>query len=114
MQLIERAGLSGDRPLFSAVTLQEGKEMYGEQPISYSCLRGMLLLTDICLPVEAFGTHTLKAGGATLAANQGVPDRVWMEHGGWYSSRAAAGNVKSSREVELSVTHSLFGRPPAH
>ena len=115
MQLIERAGLSGGRPLFSAVTLQEGKEVYGQQPISYSCLRGMMLtaIADIGLPVEAFGTHSLRAGGATLAANRGVPDRVWMEHGGWKSSRAAAGYVKSSREVKLSVTHSMFGRPSA-
>ncbi|CAL8465739.1 g5275 [Coccomyxa elongata] len=55
--------------------MEEGKEVYGEQPISYSCLRGMLLaaIADIGLPVEAFGTHSLRAGGATLAANQGPP-----------------------------------------
>ncbi|CAL8467227.1 g6763 [Coccomyxa elongata] len=52
--------------------MEEGKEVYGAQPISYSCLRGMLLaaIADIGLPVEAFGTHSLRAGGATLAANQ--------------------------------------------
>ena len=78
MQLIERAGLSGGRPLFFAVTLQQGREVYGEQPTSYSCLRGMMLaaIADIGLPVEAFGTHTMRAGGATMADNQGVPDRV--------------------------------------
>ncbi|CAL8472192.1 g11734 [Coccomyxa elongata] len=55
--------------------MEEGKEVYGAQPISYSCLRGMLLaaIADIGLPVEAFGTHSLRAGGATLAANQGPP-----------------------------------------
>ncbi len=43
MQLIERAGLSAARPLLSAMTLQEGRDVYGEQAILYSCLRGMML-----------------------------------------------------------------------
>ena len=115
LKLIDRAKLSGARPLFSAVTVQDGKEVYGNQPISYSHTRELLLraFRDVGLPAEQFGTHSLRAGGATLAANQGVPDRVWMEHGGWKSAKAAAGYVKSSKEVKLSVTHSMFGMSAA-
>lgn len=115
MRFIERANSSGARPLFSAVSILDGEEVYGDQPISYSHMRTLFLsaVAEIGLAVEHFGTHSMRAGGATMAANQGVPDRIWMEHGGWKSSKAAAGYVKSSREAKLSVTHSMFGQPAA-
>ena len=41
------------------------------------------LFERIGLPSAMFGTHSCRAGGATLAANLGIPGRLWMEHGGW-------------------------------
>ena len=58
--------------------------------------------------MQNFGLHSLRAGGATLAANSGVPDRLWMEHGGWRSFRSAVGYVKTSSEVKASVTNAMF------
>ena len=106
------AGLAdGDRPLFSAVSVHEGQEVYGSTPISYQSLRkGVLeVFEEVGLPAQKFGLHSLRAGGATLAANSGVSDRLWMEHGGWRSFRSAVGYVKTSSEVKASVTKAMFG-----
>ena len=110
--LMGHAGLAdGDRPLFSAISVREGQEVYGSTPISYQSLRkGVLaVFQEVGLPVQKFGLHSLRAGGATLAANSGVSDRLWMEHGGWRSFRSAVGYVKTSSEVKASVTKAIFG-----
>ncbi len=68
------------------------------------------MFQEVGLPVEKFGMHSMRSGGATLAANSGVPDRLWMEHGGWKSFRSAVGYVKTSSEVKASVTKAMFDR----
>ena len=111
--LINHAELvDGNRPLFSAVSVQDGREVYGSTPISYQSLRkGMLeVFREVGLPKEKFGTHSMRSGGATLAADSGVPDRLWMEHGGWKSFRSAVGYVKTSSEAKASVTKAMFCR----
>ena len=35
-----------------------------------------------------FGLHSLRSGGATMAANSGVSDRVFQRHGRWKSMQA--------------------------
>ena len=109
--LIRHAGLvDGSRPLFSAVTRCQGREVYGSTPISYGCLRVAMLevFLEVGLPKEKFGTHSMRSGGATLAANSGVPDRLWMEHGGWKSFRSAVGYVKTSKKAKASITKAMF------
>ena len=61
--------------------------------------------------MQRFGLRSLRAGGATLAANSGVSDRLWMEHGGWRSLRSAVGYVKTSSEVKASVTRPCSAPP---
>ena len=51
--------------------------------------------------------HSFKAGGATAAANAGVPDRLFKRHGRWRSEVAKDGYVKDSVEARLSVSQSL-------
>ena len=109
--LLQRAGLTGtSRPLFSAVSVRDGVEMYGNTPASYQYLRRGILeaFEAVGLPAKEFGLHSLRAGGATQAANQGIPDRLWMEHGGWKSQRSAFGYVKTSSEVKAGVTQAMF------
>jgi hypothetical protein len=50
--------------------------IYGNSPISYQSLRkGVLeMFQKVGLPVQEFGLHSLRAGGATLAANSGVSE----------------------------------------
>eukprot|EP00731_Ephydatia_muelleri_P026444 Em0018g544a len=50
---------------------------------------------------------SLRAGGATAAANAGVPDRLFKRHGCWRSESAKDGYVKDSVERRLSVSKSL-------
>ncbi|BDA47359.1 probable integrase/recombinase xerD homolog [Coccomyxa sp. Obi] len=109
--LLQRAGLEGSsRPLFSAVSVCDGVEVYGNTPASYQYLRRGILepFQAVGLPAKQFGLHSLRAGGATQAANQGIPDRLWMEHGGWKSQRSAFGYVKTSSEVKAGVTQAMF------
>ena len=105
--LIARAGLSGHRPLFSAVT-QTGS--YKSEAISYTALSNYVLkaIEGLGLDKAKYGLHSLRSGGATLAANSGVQDSLWMEHGGWKSERAARGYIKTSVASKLSVNHSMF------
>ena len=85
-RLIRRAGLSGDRPLFSRVTASAYADA---APLAYDHLRTAFLakFAAIGLDTAQFGTQSCRAGGATLAANIGIPDRLWREHGCWRSHR---------------------------
>ena len=51
--------------------------------------------------------HSLRAGGATAAANAGVPDRLLKRHGRWRSETAKDGYVKDSDKKHLEVSKHL-------
>ena len=40
---------------------------------------------DFVRNISAIGTHTLRRGGATAAANAGLPDRLFKRHARWAS-----------------------------
>ena len=50
---------------------------------------------------------SLRAGGASAAANAGVPDRLFKRHGRWRSESAKDGYIKDSESALLSVSKSL-------
>ena len=43
---------------------------------------------EIVPDISKCGTHSMIAGGATLAANAGVPERQLQRHGRWKSTTA--------------------------
>ena len=51
--------------------------------------------------------HSLRAGGASSAAENGVPDRMISKHGRWKSEGARNGYIRDSLENRLSVTQNL-------
>ena len=53
------------------------------------------------------GLHSLRAGGATAAANSDVNDRCWKRHGRWRTDSAKDGYVQESVSNRLSVSKSL-------
>lgn len=53
------------------------------------------------------GLHSLRAGGATCAANAGVNDRCWKRHGRWKSENSKDRYVCDSLERRLSVSKAL-------
>ena len=77
--------------------------------ISYTRVRELILEKIQSLGYNAadFGVHSFRAGGATVAANVGVPDRMFKRHGRWKSENAKDGYVKDSLMAKLSVSKSL-------
>ena len=49
---------------------------------------------DIVPDISALGTHSLRSGAATAAANADVPDRRFKRHGRWASESAKDGYCK--------------------
>ena len=62
---------------------------------------------DIVPEISAIGTHSVRSGGATAAANAGVPDRLFKRHGRWASESAKDGYVQDSLSSRLSVSTTL-------
>ena len=54
-----------------------------------------------------FGMHSLRSGGASAAANAGVPDHLFKRHGRWRSETAKDGYIKDSTDALMSVSRSL-------
>ena len=53
------------------------------------------------------GLHSLRAGGASAAANAGVNDRCWKRHGRWTSETSKDGYAADSLERRLEVSKKL-------
>ena len=51
--------------------------------------------------------HSLRAGGATAAANLGVNDRLFKKHGRWKSEKVKNGYIHENIEAKLIVTKDL-------
>ena len=61
-----------------------------DKPISYGTIRNSFRrdLKNIGADPSKFGLHSLRSGGATMAANNGISDRVFQRHGRWKSVQA--------------------------
>ena len=57
--------------------------------------------------VSKLSVHSLRAAGATSAANAGTPDRLFKRHGRWASKNAKDGYVKDDFNCRLLVSRSL-------
>ena len=77
--------------------------------ISYKRVRELTLqrLAKLGYDIQKFSVHSFRAGGATTAANAGIPHRLFKRHGHWRSESAKDGYVKNSVESRLSVSRSL-------
>ena len=77
--------------------------------MSYARTREIVLqaFVELGYPRHLFGLLSLRAGGASAAANAGVSDRLFKRHGRWRSDRAKDGYIKDSLESLLSVLKSL-------
>ena len=111
---IEEAKLENPEEfLFRAMTYFKSKKTYlprkKNASISYSTMRSTLLsyLKELGLQEKPFGTHSLRRGGATSAANNNVNDRLFQKHGRWKSVGAKDGYVEDNLNSLLSVSRSL-------
>ena len=80
-----------------------------DKPISYSCIRDGFRrdLKNIGVDPSKFGLHSLRSGGATSAANNGINDRIFQRHGRWKSVAAKNMYVDDSIEQRLAVSKRL-------
>ena len=104
---------SSDGYIFRGLTFYKKSRSYklrkANKPLSYSAARKIVLdaFESIGLPKNRFGLHSLRAGGASAAANSGIPDRLFKRHGRWLSDRAKDGYIKDDIMSLLSVTQKL-------
>lgn len=100
-----------DSFLFRSLSKVRGgyKLREANQPMSYTRVREIVLdaIRPLMEDVSKYGVHSLRAGGATVAAQSGVPDRLFKRHGRWKCENAKDGYVKDSHRDLLSVTKSL-------
>ena len=99
--------LSDQRRLFRPISKSKKSERLRDSGcITYSCLRDLFRRKPKHLGYnpDEFGLHSLRAGGATAAANNGVPDRLLKRHGRWKSDATKDGYVEDSAERRLEVT----------
>ena len=100
--------LDDDLPLFRAISPPTSSSKLRQQSISYSRVRELIkdAFKDIT-DVSTIGVHSLRAGGASAAANAGIPDRLFKRHGRWSSENAKDGYVKDNMDNMLSVSRAL-------
>ena len=91
------------------VNKKNSQKLRESNAISYTRVRDIILekLSAIGLDPERFGLHSLCSGGASAAANAGVPERMFKRHGRWRSENAKDGYVKDSLEERLLVSQKL-------
>ena len=77
--------------------------------MSYPRTREIVLqaFVELDYPKNLFGLHSLRAGGASAAANAGVGDRLFKRHGRWKSDQAKDAYIKDNLDSLLSVSQSL-------
>ena len=115
IRYLDAAGISddSDKFIFRQVTyfksLKKHKLKSSDRHISYTSVREILLksVAQLGLEVSKIGTHSLRAGGATAAANNSVEDRLFKKHGRWVSEKAKDGYVVESIDKILSVSLNL-------
>lgn len=101
-----------DEFIFRSIAYCKSSQSYvlkGKTCLSYTRAREILLssLESIGLDKRNFGLHSLRAGGATAAANAGVCDRLFKKHGRWRSDSAKDGYIKENLDQNLLVTKGL-------
>ena len=109
---LSRAGIapSDNEAIFRPIMkTKQGDRLRDTGRLTYTRLRECFKekLKALGFPAEQFGLHSLRAGGATAAANNGVPDRLFKRHGRWRSESAKDGYIEDSLEARMSVSENL-------
>ena len=108
----DEANITSDAEKFmfrGLVSSKSGTKLRSSGNLSYTRVRELVLdmLAMIGLDRAKYGLHSLRAGGATAAANAGVPERCFKRHGRWKSENAKDGYVKDTMQERLSVSQKL-------
>ena len=97
--------------LFRPMLKSKGKHnlISENKPLSYTRARECIVSKlQLVAPGLKLGTHSLRASGATSAANTGdISDRCLKKHGRWKTDTAKDGYIVDSLEKRLSISRSL-------
>ena len=99
-----------ERLLFRPICKTRKMEKLRESgSVSYSCLRELFRkkLRELDYDPDRFGLHSLRAGGATASANNGVPDHLFKRHGRWKTDSAKDGYIEDSVKQRLTVSQQI-------
>ena len=110
LALIQTGQTCPDKHLFGGlIKTKAGYRLRDSGNISYTRVREIVLemLEAIGLDKKKFGLHSLRSGGASAAANAGVPDRCFKRHGRLKSENAKDGYIKDTLKERLSVSKSI-------
>ena len=103
--------LSSSLPFFRSLYFHKATSTYSLRStgMSYSRTREIVLqaFVELGYPKNLFGLHSLRAGGASAAANAGVSDRLFKRHGRWKTDQAKDCYIKDKLDSLLSVSKSL-------
>ena len=88
---------------------KSGHKISKTKGISYSRIREIFkgYISEITTTPEIFGLHSLRSGGASAAANNGISDRLISKQGRWSSEKARNGYIKDSVVKRLTVSNML-------
>ena len=108
---LSKAGLQPNKFLFRRIVLKQGRRMLHDKQevMKYATVKDLVKNKARALGLDpsVYGTHSLRSGGCTSAANAGVSDRLFQRHGRWASVAAKDGYVSDSLKSRLSVTKSM-------
>lgn len=79
------------------------------KPLSYTRAREIYInvLVKLGLNPTEYGLHSLREAGASAAANNGLPDRLFKRHGRWRSENAKDGYIADDINNLLTVSQNL-------
>ena len=66
------------------------------------------MIKSIGFNEKLFGLHSQRSGGATDTAKNGVPDRLFKNHGRWKSDQGKDEYVRDKLEDFLKVSLNLY------
>ena len=102
--------ISSSQYIFRAISKSKKSRLRRKnKPILYTTIRQNLLKVIKAggLNWKDYSLHSLRTGGTPLAANKGIPDRLFKLHGRWKSNRAKDGYVEDDWKMLLSVSKNL-------
>ena len=74
--------------------------------LTYSNVRDIVKrkLGKLGLDANSYGTHSMRAGGATIAANNNISDRLLQRHGRWAGASSANRYLEDNVHQKLAVS----------
>ena len=103
-----------ERFLFTRILFKNGKLQLFKpnQALSYTNVRDVVKVkaSQIGLNAALYSTHSMRAGGATAAAEANVPERLMQKHGRWASAVSKDRYVKDGLGKRLKVSAQLLNQ----